>query len=84
MADVAVGPIGAGRVPRSSLRQNLAAFAYLIPALLVFVAFFFIPLGRSVYLSFTRSDIFGRPTGFDRLRPLRRTRSPTPSSAGSC
>lgn len=63
MADAAVGPIGVGRAPRSSLRTNLAAFAYLIPALLVFVAFFFIPLGRSIYLSFTRSDIFGRPTG---------------------
>ncbi len=63
MAVAGVGPIVASPAPRSRLRENLAAVAYLIPALFVFVTFFFIPLGRSIYLSFTRSDIFGRPTG---------------------
>jgi sn-glycerol 3-phosphate transport system permease protein len=40
------------------------ALLYLVPALVVFVAFFFFPLGRSIYLSFQRSDLFGRPRGF--------------------
>ena len=37
---------------------------YLVPALVVFAAFFFVPLARSIYLSFQRSDLFGRPRGF--------------------
>jgi sn-glycerol 3-phosphate transport system permease protein len=45
-----------------------AALAYLVPALVVFVAFFFFPLGRSIYLSFQRSDLFGRPRGFVGLK----------------
>lgn len=48
----------------SSLRENLGALVYLIPALLVFAGFFFIPFGRSIHLSFQKSDIFGRPRGF--------------------
>lgn len=44
------------------------ALLYLVPALLVFVAFFFFPLGRSIYLSFQKSDLFGRPNGFVGLR----------------
>lgn len=49
---------------RPSARESWGAFAYLVPALVVFVAFFFVPLGRSFYLSFQRSDLFGRPSGF--------------------
>ncbi len=49
---------------RPHRRENLGAFVYLVPALVIFVAFFFIPLGRSFYLSFQRSDLFGRPSGF--------------------
>ena len=41
-----------------------AGLVYLVPALVVFVAFFFFPLGRSISLSFQRSDLFGRPRGF--------------------
>jgi sn-glycerol 3-phosphate transport system permease protein len=52
----------------SRLRENLGAFAYLIPALVIFVGFFFIPLARSFYLSFERSDLFGRPNGFVGLK----------------
>ena len=45
-------------------RGGWGAFAYLVPALAVFAAFFFFPLARSFYLSFQRSDLFGRPSGF--------------------
>lgn len=55
--------------PRSRIAgSRWVAFTYLIPALIVFAAFFFIPLGRSVYLSFQKSDLFGRPNGFVGLR----------------
>ncbi len=50
--------------PRTRRRESLGALGYLVPALLVFVGFFFVPLGRSIYLSFQRSDLFGRPSGF--------------------
>lgn len=43
---------------------SLAAFLYLVPALVVFGLFMFWPLGRSVFLSFQGSDLFGRPSGF--------------------
>jgi sn-glycerol 3-phosphate transport system permease protein len=49
---------------RSTGREGWGAFVYLVPALVVFVAFFFFPLARSFYLSFQRSDLFGRPSGF--------------------
>ncbi len=51
-------PRGAGR------RQSAGAFLYLVPALVVFAVFMFWPLGRSVFLSFQGSDLFGRPSGF--------------------
>ena len=57
-----------GRARKTPRRESLGAFVYLIPALLIFVGFFFIPLGRSIYLSFQRSDLFGRPNGFVGLR----------------
>jgi len=49
---------------RPAARESWGAFVYLVPALVVFLAFFFFPLGRSIYLSFQRSDLFGRPSGF--------------------
>jgi sn-glycerol 3-phosphate transport system permease protein len=52
------------RPRKSSLRENLGAILYLVPAMIIFVGFFFIPLARSFYLSFQRSDLFGRPSGF--------------------
>jgi sn-glycerol 3-phosphate transport system permease protein len=53
---------------RPTGRASWGAFAYLVPALVVFAAFFFLPLGRSFYLSFQRSDLFGRPSGFVGLK----------------
>ena len=66
-AVTAVAPARAAsrRAPR---REGWSAFVYLVPALAVFAAFFFFPLARSIYLSFQRSDIFGRPRGFVGLR----------------
>jgi sn-glycerol 3-phosphate transport system permease protein len=62
-----VGAAHEERPPRARSRRDdgsWQAFVYLWPALVVFVAFFFFPLGRSIYLSFQRSDLFGRPRGF--------------------
>jgi len=55
---------GAGAAAGQRRREQLGAFGYLVPALVVFAVFMFWPLGRSVYLSFQGSDIFGRPSGF--------------------
>lgn len=60
----AAPPRPSERAGRGRRREELGAFVYLVPALVVFICFFFVPLGRSVYLSFQRSDIFGRPNGF--------------------
>ena len=49
---------------RAADRGSVKAWWYLLPALLVFAAFLFYPLGRSVFLSFQGSDLFGRPAGF--------------------
>lgn len=45
-------------------RGSIRALWYLVPALVVFALFLFYPLGRSVFLSFQGSDLFGRPSGF--------------------
>ncbi|GAA3290309.1 carbohydrate ABC transporter permease [Arthrobacter citreus] len=45
-------------------RAGINAWWYLLPALLIFAAFLFYPLGRSVFLSFQGSDLFGRPSRF--------------------
>jgi sn-glycerol 3-phosphate transport system permease protein len=52
--------------PRSRRTRgaSVVAFAYLVPALVVFALFMFYPLGRSIALSVQGSDIFGRPAGF--------------------
>jgi sn-glycerol 3-phosphate transport system permease protein len=46
------------------LRERIGAFAYLVPALVVFGVFMFWPLVRSVVLSFQGTDIIGRPGGW--------------------
>ena len=69
-----IAPAAAEVRPRDAAKRRAAgragwgAFAYLVPALAVFLAFFFFPLGRSFYLSFQRSDLFGRPSGFVGLK----------------
>jgi sn-glycerol 3-phosphate transport system permease protein len=73
-ATAAAAPAAAPAAPRPAprrrgpRREGWGAFAYLVPALVVFVAFFFFPLARSFYLSFQRSDLFGRPSGFVGLK----------------
>jgi sn-glycerol 3-phosphate transport system permease protein len=52
-----------GRVGDSWLRSVSGLF-YLLPALALLGAFFFFPLGRSVFLSLHGSDMFGRPANF--------------------
>ena len=70
----AADPVATGAPPdrssrrRAHRREGWGSALYLVPALAVFVAFFFLPLARSFYLSFQRSDLFGRPSGFVGLR----------------
>lgn len=45
-------------------RGSLMAFAYLVPALVVFGVFIFWPLGKSILLSVQGTDIIGNPSGF--------------------
>jgi len=52
---------GAGSALR---RHGLAAFAYLLPALVVFGVFVFWPLVKSVVLSVQGTDILGDPSGW--------------------
>lgn len=68
---------------RPSGRESWGAFVYLVPALVVFVAFFFVPLALLVLpLLFQRSDLFGRPSGF--VGYTTATSSPTRASARCC
>jgi len=52
---------GAGSATR---RDGLSAFAYLLPALVVFGVFVFWPLVKSVILSVQGPDILGNPSGW--------------------
>jgi sn-glycerol 3-phosphate transport system permease protein len=52
---------GAGSATR---RYGLSAFAYLLPALVVFGVFVFWPLVKSVILSVQGTDILGNPSGW--------------------
>ena len=52
---------GAGSATR---RHGLGAFAYLLPALVVFGVFVFWPLVKSVILSVQGTDILGNPSGW--------------------
>jgi sn-glycerol 3-phosphate transport system permease protein len=61
----AAQPVRAGGPGRRL--ESWVAFAYLVPALVVFALFLVYPLGRSVLLSFQGTDIFGRASGFEGL-----------------
>lgn len=51
--------------PRARVgRRSAAGWWFLLPALVVFAAFTFFPLGRSFFLSVQGSDLFGNPSGF--------------------
>lgn len=58
----------AGNQTRALPRDRALAWVFLLPSMAVFVAFVFVPLGRSVYLSLHGNDIFGRPAAFVGLR----------------
>ncbi|CAM3941693.1 sugar ABC transporter permease [Cohnella lubricantis] len=45
-------------------RENLLAYAFLAPSLILFAIFFFYPMIKSVYLSLHATDLTGRVTGF--------------------
>ena len=45
-------------------RAEWWAWLFLLPAALSFIVFEFYPFGRAIYLSFTTTDLFGRPSGF--------------------
>ena len=53
--------------PRYRPAEVLTALAFVAPSLILFTAWIFYPLGRSVYLSFHGNDLFGRPTLFTGL-----------------
>ncbi|WP_297850023.1 carbohydrate ABC transporter permease [uncultured Corynebacterium sp.] len=50
------------RVPRE--KPETWAWFCILPALLFFCVFDFFPFFRAIYLSFTSTDLFGRPAGF--------------------
>jgi sn-glycerol 3-phosphate transport system permease protein len=50
--------------PARVARPSAAGWWFLLPALVVFAAFTFFPLGRSFFLSVQGSDLFGNPSGF--------------------
>jgi sn-glycerol 3-phosphate transport system permease protein len=66
-AATATATAAGSRAPRRS-RRPMAGWVFLLPAFAVFATFVFLPLGRSVFLSFQGSDLFGRPAGFVGLR----------------
>ncbi len=52
------------RLSTRETRSLLVALAYLSPSLLLFVAFVFVPLGRTIYLSLFNTRVTGVPTTF--------------------
>lgn len=52
------------RSAATRVARRPAGWWFLLPALVVFAAFTFFPLGRSFFLSVQGSDIFGNPSGF--------------------
>lgn len=52
-------------------RENLLAYAFLGPSLILFACFFFYPMIKSVYLSFHTTDFTGRVTGYSGLDNFR-------------
>ena len=59
-------PVAVGR--RQRWGDLGSALAYMAPALLVFIAFTFIPFIRSIWLSFNITDQAGNPARFNELR----------------
>lgn len=57
-------PSGLSGAQRRNIKRFLEALVYLSPALIVFVAFIFIPLVRSIELSTYLTDPIGRPAKF--------------------
>ena len=60
------------RAQRREIKKFLLALAYLSPSLLIFLAFVFIPLVRSLLLSMQRTDPIGRSMGFAGLMQYQR------------
>lgn len=58
------GPFGLSGVRRREIKKFLEALLYLSPALIIFTAFVFIPLIRSIELSTYLTDPIGRPAKF--------------------
>jgi multiple sugar transport system permease protein/sn-glycerol 3-phosphate transport system permease protein len=56
--------LGLSGVQRREIKKFLEALLYLSPALIIFAAFVFIPLARSVKLSTFLTDPIGRPVKF--------------------
>jgi len=71
------------RLAATRVARRPAGWWFLLPALVVFAAFTFFPLGRSFFLSVQGSDLFGNPSGFVGLAQLRTPCSPTRTSPGS-
>lgn len=57
-------PLGLSGAQRREIKRFLEALFYLSPALIIFVAFVFIPLIRSIELSAYLTDPIGRPAKF--------------------
>jgi sn-glycerol 3-phosphate transport system permease protein len=57
---------------RTRRRQYAVALVCLLPSLVIFGAFVFYPLGRSLYLSFYANDLLGRPITFVGLEQYER------------
>ena len=58
------GPFALSGAQRREIRKFLEALLYLSPALIIFAAFVFIPLVRSIKLSTYLTDPIGRPAKF--------------------
>ncbi len=58
------GPFGLSGVQRREIKKFLEALLYLSPALIIFAAFVFIPLVRSIQLSTYLTDPIGRAVKF--------------------
>lgn len=52
------------RLPSRNIRPLLVALAYLAPSLVIFIAFVFVPLGRTIELSLFNTRVTGVPTTF--------------------
>lgn len=58
----AVAPAASRAAAMQKLRRNLAGYAFIMPWLIGFFAFMVIPMGVSLYYSFTRYNVLSAPT----------------------